>query len=260
MPTYTMETMQYKFSKLLFFYMIIFVMPNQLVFGEEAYFDLSDKEIQIQTDFNGKEVIIFGLTDPELDTILTIKGPNKDTKVSRKERLFGFWFNTKKIIYRNLPSIFFIASSSPIKKILNDDTIVKKSLYFEKMFVNLLTQRNFNFTDQNKFKMWNENMIKIKKELNLYKEYKLKIIDDKLFQTRVFFPTNTVPGFYDVNIYQIINKVIISEKNKKIIIKKAGIGNKIFQFAHNQPSAYGILCIVFAVLAGLMGATIFRRL
>ena len=128
------------------------------------------------------------------------------------------------------------------------------------MFVNLLTQRNFNFTDQNKFKMWNENMIKIKKELNLYKEYKLKIIDDKLFQTRVFFPTNTIPGIYDVNIYQIKNKVIIGEKNKKIIVKKAGIGNKIFQFAHNQPSAYGILCIVFAVLAGLMGATIFRRL
>ena len=128
------------------------------------------------------------------------------------------------------------------------------------MFVNLLAQRNFNFTDQNRFEMWNENMIKIKKELNLYKEYKLKIIDDKLFQTRVFFPTNTIPGFYDVSIYQIKNKVIISEKSKKIIVKKAGIGNKIFEFAHNQPAVYGILCIVFAVLAGLMGATIFRRL
>ena len=55
-------------------------------------------------------------------------------------------------------------------------------------------------------------------------------------------------------------KIIIGEKNKKIIIKKAGIGNKIFQFAHNQPAVYGILCILFAVFAGLMGATIFRRL
>ena len=254
------KKMLYNLFKFIFLFIFFNTFTNKLVFGEEAYFDLSDNEIQIQTDFNGKEVIIFGLTDPELDTILTIKGPNKDTKISKKERLFGFWFNTKKIIYRDLPSIFFIASSSPIKKILNDDTIIKKSLYFEKMFVNLLTQRNFNFTDQNKFEMWNENMIKIKKELNLYKEYKLKIIDDKLFQTRVFFPTNTVPGFYDVNIYQIKNKVIIGEKNKKIIVKKAGIGNKIFQFAHNKPATYGILCIVFAVLAGLMGATIFRRL
>ena len=49
--------------------MVLFILPNKLVFGEEAYFDLSDQEIQIQTNFNGKEVIIFGLTEPELDTI-----------------------------------------------------------------------------------------------------------------------------------------------------------------------------------------------
>ena len=30
---------------------------DRLVLGEESYFDLSDKEIQIQTDFDGKEVI-----------------------------------------------------------------------------------------------------------------------------------------------------------------------------------------------------------
>ena len=63
--------------------MILFVMPNKLVFGKEAYFDLSDQEIQIQTDFNGKEVIIFGLTDSKLDTLLTIKGPQKDTKINK---------------------------------------------------------------------------------------------------------------------------------------------------------------------------------
>ena len=55
------------------------------------------------------------------------------------------------------------------------------------------------------------------------------------FKQEFFFQRNTVPGFYDVNIYQIQNKIIISEKNKKIIVKKAGIGNKIFQFAHNNP-------------------------
>ena len=255
-----METMQYKFSKFIFFCMILFILPIELVFGEEAYFDLSDKEIQIQTDFNGKEVIIFGLTDPELDTILTIKGPNKDTQVSKKERFFGFWFNTKKIIYKDLPTIFFIASSSPIKEILTNETIIKKSLYFDEMTINLITKRNFNFNKKNKPEIWSKNLIQLKKTSNLYKEYDLKIVDSKLFQTKVFFPSNTIPGSYDVNIFHIQNKVIVSEKNKKIVIKKAGIGNKIFQFAHEHPAAYGIICIVFAIFAGLISATVFRRL
>ena len=198
-----METMLYKFYKLLFIYIILIILSNKLAFGEETYFDLSDQEIEIQTNFNGKEVIIFGLTDTKLDTIVTIKGPNRDTEVNKKERIFGFWFNTKKIIYKDLPSIFFIASSSPIKEILNDSTIIKKALYFDEMTINLITQRNFNFSVLNKSEIWDKNMIEIKKKLNLYKEYRLKIIDDKLFQTSVFFPATTIPGSYEVNIYQI---------------------------------------------------------
>ena len=107
--------------------MILFILPNKIIYGEEAYFDLSDQEIEIQTNFNGKEVIIFGLTEPQYDTLITIKGPNKDTKISKKERIFGFWFHTKKITYRNLPSIFFVASTSPIKKILPSFVFIANS-------------------------------------------------------------------------------------------------------------------------------------
>ena len=66
-----MGTMLYKLYKLLFFCIILFALSNKWAFGEEVYFDLSDQEIEIQTNFNGKEVIIFGLTDPEFNTILT---------------------------------------------------------------------------------------------------------------------------------------------------------------------------------------------
>ena len=56
----------------------------------------------------------------------------------------------KKIIYKDLPSIFFIATSNPINEILNNETITRKALYFEQMIINLVSQRNFNFTKQNK--------------------------------------------------------------------------------------------------------------
>ena len=128
------------------------------------------------------------------------------------------------------------------------------------MIINLITQRNFNFNESNKANIWNKKLIKIKKEKNLYKEYKIKIVDNKLFQTRVFFPANTIPGTYDINIYQIHNKIIVNEKNKKILVKKTGMGNKIFNLAHNQPAIYGIICIFFAIFAGIIAATAFRRL
>ena len=240
------------------FFIVFFIFNYNFALASEAYFDLSENQIKIQTDFNGKEVIIFGITYPDVDTIVTIQGPYKDSKISKKERIFGFWFDTKKIIYKDLPTIFFIASSSPIRKILNEDTIIKKKLYFDEIVKNLITQRNF--IDQKQIDIWNKNLIEIKKSSNFYKEYKLNIIDDRLFQTRIFFPNQTVPGKYNVSIYQIKNKLIISEKNKEIIIKKTGIGNKIYEFAHDKPAAYGILSIVFAIFAGLIAATAFRRI
>ena len=76
-------------NKIFFFVIIVIFVFSKSILGDQAYFDLSDNEIEIQTNFNGKEVIIFGLTDPKFDTILIIKGPNKNIKIQKKERLFG---------------------------------------------------------------------------------------------------------------------------------------------------------------------------
>ena len=43
--------------------------------SQETYFDLSQDEIQIRTNFDGKEIIIFGLLEDDHDTILAIRGP-----------------------------------------------------------------------------------------------------------------------------------------------------------------------------------------
>tara|TARA_B110000438_G_C15661842_1_gene584245 strand:- start:190 stop:921 length:732 start_codon:yes stop_codon:yes gene_type:complete len=242
-------------KKIIIFIILIFFSN---CFAKESYFDLSEKEIQIQTDFNGKEIIIFGTMDENFDTIISIKGPDKDTKVLKKERLLGFWFNTKSVIYKKIPSVFFLSSSKNIKEILDDTTIIKEKLYFNELLTNTITKRNF--IDQKDLLNWNNNLINIKTSTNLFKEYDFKNINNKLFQVRVFFPSNSIPGNYDVTIYQVKDKVIKNKKNRVINIKKSGVGEKIYKFAHSQPSAYGLLTIIFAILSGLIAATLFRRL
>ena len=63
---------------------------SKTLYADKAYFDLSDENIKIETNFKGREVIIFGLADPNYDTILVIKGPNKDATLSIKERDSNF--------------------------------------------------------------------------------------------------------------------------------------------------------------------------
>ena len=223
----------------------------------EAYFDISENNIKIETNFIGKEVIIFGILNDDQETIMTIKGPEKNAVIQKKERILGFWFNTKKIIYNEIPSIFFIASSNNIKDILPTSSIIKNELSFNYLLENKTSQRNF-ISDVS-LEAWKNNFVRIKKSKNLFKEYSIEKIDNKLFQTRVFFPAKSIPGEYKVNVYQIKNNLILNNKEKIITLKKSGIGNHIYNFAHNNAAAYGLFAIIFAILSGFLAATLFRR-
>jgi len=245
--------------KIFFALLLLFFLINlKILYSKEIYFDLSENEIKIQTDFNGKEIIIFGILEKDNEAILTIKGPKKKSRVQKKERFFGIWLNTKYIIYNNVPSIFFVASSKDIEEILPTTNIINEELAFNYILENKSSKTNFiSISSQ---KTWQDNFVRIKKKKGLYKKFQIEKINDKLFQTRVFFPSNTIPGKYTVKVYNIKNNSIIGMDKKIINIEKSGIGSKIYYFANNNSAAYGLLVIIFAILSGLIAATLFRRL
>ena len=163
----------------------------------------------------------------------------------------------KYITYKNIPSSFFIAASSKIDNILPVSTLIKEELSFDYVLENKISNRNFISNDSQN--IWKKNFVRLKKNKNLFKEYEIKNINDKLFQTRVFFPPNSIPGKYIVSVYQINNNIITERDDKMIIIEKSGIGSKIYHFAHNHSAAYGLFTIIFAIISGLLAATLFRR-
>jgi uncharacterized protein (TIGR02186 family) len=247
--------MKNKIFKLSIFLAIIFF--TKIIFAQ-AYFDLSENNIKIKTDFNGKEIIVFGILNDNQETLITIKGPVRKAVINKKERILGFWFNTKKITYNKVPNIFFIASSAKLEDILPTSTIIKQELSFNYLLENKLSKRNF--ISNSSLKSWKENFIRIKKNKNLFKKYTIKKIENKLFQTRVFFPPKSLPGEYKINVYQIKNNVILNMKEKTITLAKSGIGSKIYDFAHKNSAAYGLFTIIFAILSGFLAATMFRRI
>ena len=246
--------MNKKIIKLITLILLVLI-PNAIL--AEAYFDISEDNIKIETNFTGKEVIIFGILNDGQETIMTIKGPQKNAVIQKKERILGFWFNTKQITYNEIPSIFFIASSKNIEDILPASTIIKEELSFNYLLENKTSQRNF-ISDVS-LDNWKDNFVRINKNKNLFKKYNVEKIDNKLFQTRIFFPAKSIPGEYKVNVYQIKNNLILNNKEKIITLKKSGVGSQIYNFAHNNAAAYGLFAIIFAIMSGFLAATLFRR-
>ena len=163
-------------------FIIVFFFTKAIL--AEAYFDLSQNNIKIETDFKGKEIIIFGILNDDQETIITIKGPQKKALIQKKERILGFWFNTKQITYNSIPSIFFIASSENIEDILPMSTIIKEELSFDLLLENKLSQRNF-ISDVS-LKNWQDNFVRIKKNKSLFKQYKVAKIENNFFKHGFF--------------------------------------------------------------------------
>ena len=230
---------------------------NNFLQADEIYFDLSEDNIELKTDFKGKEIIIFGLLKDDHETLLTIKGPPSKMRIQKKERHFGIWINNQYVTYSNIPSLFFLSTSEKINEILPESILINEDLSLEKILNNKTFNQNFIF--KNDQEDWNNNFVRIKKEQSFYKSFEMKKVKDKLFQTSVFFPANTIPGIYNVNIYYIRNNTIMSNDQKKIVIKKSGIGSKIFDFANNNAATYGVFVVIFSIFSGFIAATLFRR-
>ena len=63
-------------------FILLFLFSNPVV--AEDYFDIFENNIKIETNFIGKEVIIFGILNDDQETIMTIKGPEKMLSFKKK--------------------------------------------------------------------------------------------------------------------------------------------------------------------------------
>ena len=106
--------MKIKKSKLLnckLLIIVLFICPFSTTNAQKAYFDLSQNEISINTDFKGQELILFGLTEPDHDIIVVVRGPEENLTARNKKRILGFWFNTNSVTYIDIPKVYFISSN-----------------------------------------------------------------------------------------------------------------------------------------------------
>jgi Putative transmembrane protein (Alph_Pro_TM). len=78
---FKMKKMLQKNYKISILFIIVFLVKQA---SAETYFDLSENNIKIETDFVGKEIIIYGILNDDQETLITIKGPEKIQEFKRK--------------------------------------------------------------------------------------------------------------------------------------------------------------------------------
>ena len=223
--------------------------------------DLENKVIDITSNFDGSELFIFGASRTPVEQvshtksgiIIEVIGTTKTRIVRRKEKKFGIWVNGTKEILAGVPDFYYITSTREIGKLLTTSNQQNSRIGV----INHLQKENSHVNRD-----IIDALIRIKEQKYLYQfnEGALEMKDNMLFSTKVSLPNNIAEGFYVIKTHLIAGNKVTDVTKQLLVVKKVGIGNFLFNMAHNSPFTYGVFSILVALISGWVASEAFRRL
>ena len=84
-------------------YILIIIYSFKICFASN--FSLDQFEIEINSNFLGKEVVLFGNKDKDSDVIFIFEGENKKAKLTTKIKEGFLWINAVSYTHLTLPTI-----------------------------------------------------------------------------------------------------------------------------------------------------------
>nr|WP_202386755.1 TIGR02186 family protein [Qipengyuania algicida] len=217
--------------------------------------EVSQHEVQVRQGFKGTELLLFGaILDPagrvggqDYDIVVVLQGPSEPIRLREKERFGGIWINSDSTDFRSAPSFFAVASTRPIKDIVDEKTA---AIYeFGTKYIQLSPSGVIDPVRQRRFA---EGLVDLRSREGLYKENigGVTVSGKVLYQARIDLPSNVVTGTYTAETFAIANGRVIASAQTDVDVKKVGFERFIASTAQHDSLAYGLIAVVLSVGMG----------
>ena len=84
-------------------------------------------------------------------------------------------------------------------------------------------------------------------------------LNDNFFRANFYMPANVPTGDYLIKTYLFQNGEIKSVSETQLRVAQVGFNASLYRFAHLQATAYGLVAVLLAMLAGGSGWMFLRR-
>ncbi|MGP6086927.1 TIGR02186 family protein [Antarctobacter jejuensis] len=232
--------------------------------AEEVVLGLSHDTVQISTDFDGSEILIFGavkrdstIPDEPLQVIVAVAGPKTPLTVWRQARRFGIWINAHAVEVDAAPSFYAIATSTAWNEAISDTEDLRHRISIPRAIRSVGAPMDIpdaqSFTDA---------VIRIRTEAGLYQlhENTVTLREQTLFDTAISMPANLTEGAYPTRIFLTRGGAVISTYETVIEVRKVGLERWLYILSRQQPFIYGLMSLAIAIAAGWGASSAFRIL
>lgn len=227
---------------------------------------VSSNEISIASDFRGADLTIFGaltnadellLAIGQYDVVVTLEGPRDYAVVRKKERVLGIWMNTESMAFEQVPESYSIASTRQIDDLDQGPSFNSVGVGIEHLPLNPVGYiRNSGVIGE-----FRDAYRRLKLGSGLYQRDTsgVRFVSSSLFRASLRLPANIPDGPHMVRAYLFKSGSLIVRRELPLRVVKTGLEEAISDAAHDRPFAYGLLCVLIAVVTGWGASLIFRK-
>lgn len=219
--------------------------------------------IQIQSDFTGTDIVVFGAlegTDPataiqDYDVVVVLRGPEVEMTVRRKERFFGIWINREQVLFGDMPSYYFLASTRPIEEIAPPMLLGRFQLGAE--ILGEALEADVAEDDATIFRAAAVRNL-AREQLFIEGPEGIEFLSQTLFRTRIPVPATVSPGEYHAEVYLFRAGTLLTLQSTPVFVDKTGLERRIYEFAHSASLSYGFVAVFLSCAFGWLGFALFR--
>jgi uncharacterized protein (TIGR02186 family) len=239
--------------------------PPAAARAEGVIATLSDRRVEIRSNFVGTELVVFGSIERDAatvgraqgyDVVVVVRGPTHDMVSWRKERIAGIWVNATGVEFVRAPSYYAVLSNRPLSEISGPLQLRRRGIGLD--YVRLDTRTVEDPEVEAEFR---DALIRRKMEQRLYIENgeAVQMLTQRLFQVPIPLPAHIRTGGYTAVVHVFSDGALLASTQVGFWVFKHGFEAAVFDLAQRQPLLYGLATVAMAFGVGWLGSVLFRR-
>lgn len=236
----------------------LFVMLWGGVPAVSAELTVSPNVVRIGAWYDGAKILVRALIPQNCQAILELRGEPTQTRLMRKEQVWGMWKNGAEILEQGAPVLYLAMSTDP--KMLSRSNrapswgyeAISKRISFTGGVGNIAHRQLF------------DEFLRLKENRGRYGIFpggaSIRVLPERGQQVEgVFNLSSRLPkGNYHVALSVVKDGRVVSKEIQPLKVVLTGFPAAIFQLAHKHALAYGILAAGIAILSGFLVGLIFQ--
>ena len=224
--------------------------------------EISQHEVQVQQGFTGTDLLLFGaILTPEgtrvgqaFDIVVVLQGPGRSIVLREKQKVAGVWINADSSEFRSAPAFFAVASSRPIKDIVDDRTA---AIY--ELGLPWLQLSPIGAIDPKQQARFSAGLVDLMRRQTLYQqdEGAVTVSGGVLYQARIALPSSVSTGTYTAETFAIARGKVVAAASTPVAVRKLGFERFVADQAERNSLWYGLTAVLISVGMGWLAGRLF---